>query len=120
MRGVLGRMRLGLAVVVCVAGLTACKDSGLPDRNLPLEEARNRVFPFPAYEPLASNPPVAAGGRHWVRSAAAETIPANRLEPVASAGGTQLYAVRGSRAPYSRLYAPAGQQNRWYPFLPIN
>jgi hypothetical protein len=31
----------------------------------------------------------------------------------------QLYAVRGARAPYNRLYAPVGQ-DRWAPFLPLN
>jgi hypothetical protein len=120
MKAVRGRARLGMLALACVAGLTACKDSGLPDRNLPLQEARHRQFAYPAYQPLANNAPVAAAGRHWLRSAAVEQIPANVLVPVAT-GRTarQLYAVRGAQAPYSRLYAPAGP-GRWTPYLRLN
>jgi hypothetical protein len=41
------------------------------------------------------------------------------MEPVATAEGTQLYTVRGTRAPYDRLYAPLGQ-DRWAPYLRLN
>jgi hypothetical protein len=119
MRGVRSSARLGMLALAAVVGLTACRDSGLPDRNLPFQEARNRQFAYPAYQPLANNAPVAAAGRHWIRSAAVEQIPAGKLVPVATADGVQLYAVRGARAPYSRLYAPVGQ-DRWAPFLPLN
>jgi hypothetical protein len=122
MRGVHGGARparLGLLALACVAALTACRDSGLPDKNLPLQEARHRQFSYPAYQPLANNAPVAAAGRHWLRSAAVETIPVAKLVPVASADGIQLYAVRGARTPYSRLYAPVGP-DRWAPYLRLN
>jgi hypothetical protein len=119
MRGVRGSTRLSMLAVACVVGLTACKDSGLPDRVVPLQEARHRQYGYPVYQPLANNAPVAAAGRHWIRSAAVEEIPAAVLVPVASVEGTQLYAVRGAQAPYSRLYAPMGP-NRWAPYLRLN
>jgi hypothetical protein len=119
MRGVRGGARLGMLALVTVIGLPACRDSGLPDRNLPLQEARHRQYSYPAYQPLANNVPVAAAGRHWIRSAAVEQIPANKLVPVATVDGMQLYAVRGTAAPYSRLYAPVGQ-DRWAPYLRLN
>lgn len=113
------RGRLGMLALACVAVLTACKDSGLPDRNLPFQEARNRQFAYPAYQPLANAAPVAAAGRHWLPSAAVEQIPSNVLVPVATVDGRQLYAVRGAQAPFSRLYAPAGP-GRWTPYLRLN
>ncbi|HSJ24607.1 MAG TPA: hypothetical protein VK929_08070 [Longimicrobiales bacterium] len=119
MKAVRGGVRTGLLALASVAVLTGCRDSGLPDRNLPLEEARHRQFSYPAYQPVADNAPVAAAGRHWLRSSAVETIPSAMLEPVQATGGTQLYAVRGSRAPYARLYAPVGP-DRWAPMLRLN
>jgi hypothetical protein len=109
----------GMLALVLATGVTACKDSGLPDRNLPFEEARNRQYGYPVYQPLAGNVPVAAAGRHWLRSAEVMTIPGGIMEPVAAAEGTQLYTVRGTRAPYDRLYAPLGQ-DRWAPYLRLN
>jgi hypothetical protein len=119
MKGVQGGRRLLLLAIAAVLGLSACRDSGLPDRNIPLPEARHRQYSFVAYQPAANNPPVAMAGRHWIRSLPVETIPAARLVPVGSAEGTQLYALRGARAPYSRLYAPVGQ-DRWAPYLRLN
>jgi hypothetical protein len=114
-----GAGRVALAAVAVVLGLAACKDSGLPDRNLPIEEARQRQYGYPAYTPAADPAPVAAAGRNWVRSAALESIPAHLLVPVSGAEGTQLYAVRGTRAPYSRLYGPA-EGGMWAPYLRID
>jgi hypothetical protein len=119
MKGVRGRVRLPLLALACAAGLAACRDSGLPDRNLPYDEARTRQYGFTAYQPTAGNAPVALAGRHWIRSLPVETIPDRLLEPVGMADGTQLHAVRGSRAPYSRLYARVGP-DRWAPYLRLN
>jgi hypothetical protein len=119
MRAVRGNARLAMLAVACAATLAGCKDSGLPDRVVPLQEARHRQYGYAVYQPLANNAPVAAAGRHWARSAAVEEIPAGVLIPVASADGTQLYAVRGAQAPYSRLYAPVGP-NRWAPYPRLN
>lgn len=114
-----GTGRLWVAVLAATVGLAACKDSGLPDRNLPIDDARHREFRYPAYQPTADNQPVAHAGRHWIRSLPVESIPSSLLEPVGGEGGMQLYAVRGSRPPYSRLYTPVGE-DRWAPLLRLN
>jgi hypothetical protein len=112
-------LRVWLVTIVCTAGLSACRDVGLPDRNLPLAEAQNRESSYPVYEPSASRPALAVGGRHWIRSPLAETVPAHMLVPIGTAGGTALYALRGAEAPYSRLYSPVSD-GRWAPYLRLN
>jgi hypothetical protein len=114
-RGV--RSAVALAAGLLVAG--GCHEGGLPDRNLPLQEARHREYGYPVYQPVADNPQVAAAGRHWMRTVPVETIPARLLSPVATADGVSLYAVQGHRAPYSRLYAQVGE-DRWVPYVPVN
>jgi hypothetical protein len=114
-----GAGRVWMAAVAATVGLSACKDSGLPDRNLPLDEARHRESRYPAYQPTADNQPVAHAGRHWIRTLPVESIPSSLLEPVGGTAGMQLYAVRGSRPPYSRLYTPMGE-DRWAPLLRLN
>lgn len=114
-----GRTRTGLLAVAATLVLGACHEGGLPDRNLPLQEARHREWSYPAYQPAANNPPVAMAGRNWLRSLPVETIPARMLQPVGTTDGVSLYAVRGHRAPYGRLYAQVGE-NRWAPYLPLN
>jgi hypothetical protein len=99
--------------------LSGCRDVGLPDRNLPLEEAQQREYGYQVYEASASRPAVAMGGRHWIQSTPAETVPARLLVPVGTSGGTTLYALRGEEAPYSRLYSPAAD-GRWAPYLRLN
>jgi hypothetical protein len=101
-----------------VLGLSACRDNGLPDRNLPLQEARHRQYGYPAYQNVAAHAPVAADGRYWAPSLPLETIPERLLVPIGNAG-TPLYAVRGAATPYSRLYAPAAD-GRWQPYLRLN
>jgi hypothetical protein len=113
----LGVLGLGLGLVL--AGLAGCKDSGLPDRNLPVREARQRAYAYPAYERTAGNAPVAAAGRNWIRSLTEETIPEHLMVPVGAGAETQLFAVRGSREPYSRLYARVGD-DRWAPYLRLD
>lgn len=111
--------RVWLVAIACVTVLSACRDNGLPDRNLPLAEAQHREFGYQVYEPSANNRAIALGGRHWVRSLAVETIPARLLVPVGTAEGTQLFALRNEATPYSRLYSPVSQ-NRWSPYLRLN
>lgn len=119
MKGRSGFAWLATVVVVGAFGLTACRDSGLPDRNLPLDQARHREYGYPAYEPAANTVPVAVAGRHWIRSLPVETIPARLLVSVSDADGTPVYALRGARPPYSRLYTPVGV-DRWAPLLRLN
>lgn len=110
--------RLAVALL-CATTLTACRDNGLPDRNLPLDEARHRELRYPVYESSRAVAPVALGGRHWVPAAPAESVPARMLVQVGNAEGTLLFARRGEAAPYARLYAPVGT-DRWLPYVRIN
>lgn len=114
--GMASRMWL---VVLCAAAGAACADVGLPDRNLPLEEAQQREFRYQVYQPIANTSVVAMGGRHWIRSAAVVDIPARLLEQVGNADGTVLYGLRGQEAPYSGLWSPVSQ-DRWAPYLRLN
>jgi hypothetical protein len=112
-------LRVWLVTIACAAALSACRDVGLPDRNLPLEEAQNRELSYQVYEPSASRPALAMGGRHWIRSLPVEAVPSHLLVPIGTAGGTTLYALRGAEAPYSRLYSPVAG-GRWAPYLRLN
>ena len=112
-------MALRAFMLVLAVALTACRDSGLPDRNLPLMDARNREYSYEAYQPAPNAMPVALAGSNWMRSLPMVTIPPRLLAPVGNADGTVLYALRGRSAPYDRLYSPAGD-DRWRPFLPLH
>jgi hypothetical protein len=105
--------------MACATVLSACRDNGLRDRNLPLDEAQNRQFGYRVYEPSTDTPALAMGGRHWIRSQVVETIAPHVLAPVGTAEGTQLYARRGEEAPYSRLYEQLSE-DRWAPYLRLN
>jgi hypothetical protein len=106
-------------IAACALVLGACHEGGLPDRNLPLQEARHREYGYPVYQPVANNPQIALAGRHWMRSLPVETIPQRMMEAAGTTEGVSLYAVRGQRAPYSRLYEQVGA-DRWVPYLPVN
>lgn len=111
--------RAALRVVVAAlfgASHAACRDSGLPGRNTPREQARQREFRYPAYQPTADHTPISVAGRLWIGALPIESIPDRLLVPVGSAGGQTLYAPRGRQSPYSRLYARAGD-GRWRPYV---
>ena len=112
--------RLARVSVLVSACLLGCRDNGLPDKNLPLDEARLR-YPnaYLSYEPLADATPVALGGGHWMPSLPVETFPARLLEPAGTAEGVELYVRRGDQAPYGVVYAAAGE-NRWRPYRRID
>jgi hypothetical protein len=112
-------LRVCLVALVSAAAVSACRDNGLPDRNLPLDQAQQRQFGYTVYQPSTDTPALAMGGRHWIRSLPVETIPAHVLVPVGSADGTQLYARRGEEAPYSRLWEQVAP-DRWAPYLRLN
>jgi len=99
---------------LAVAGLLAgCRDNGLPDRNLPLDEAEQRTYGYPLYQTFAQG----AGewefaGQRWQETAPVVTIEPRLLQPVDTAAGIPVYALAWDRPPYDRLYAPAGE-NHW-------
>ena len=111
--------RIGVIMVASVLGLSACRDNGLTDKNLPLDDARNRQYSYPGYQPAAESAPVAAAGEYYIGAAPSVRIPARLLTPVGNSEGTALYAASGAKAPYARLYASVGN-DEWRPFLRLN
>jgi hypothetical protein len=99
---------------VLLAALPAgCRDNGLPDRNLPLDQAERRTFNYPAYQPYGGKVEVwELAGQRWQAGARVETIEARLLRSVANANGTAVYALEWDRPPHDRLYTPVGE-NRW-------
>ena len=111
--------RACVVAVACVVGLTACRDNGLPDRNLPRDAARHRSYGYSVYEPAQNAALISAGGHNWLGGVPAQTIPSRMLVAVSGATGAQVYALRGEQAPYGVLYMPAGE-NQWLPLYRID
>ena len=115
-----GRIGRTVLAALLLAGLAAgCRDSGLPDRNLPKADAERRVYDYPAYQAAAETPVWEVGGRRWQASGAVQSIDAGVLRPVAGAGGTTLYALQWDEEPYDRLYTPA-TNDLWQPVETID
>ncbi|NJD10458.1 MAG: hypothetical protein FIB01_08510 [Gemmatimonadetes bacterium] len=90
-----------------------CRDVGLPDRNLPLDQAEQRTYGYPVYQALPDSAPVLqVAGHRWQATAPIETIEARLLAAVGNANGTAVYALTWDKPPYDRLYALVGE-NRW-------
>lgn len=114
-----GRFGAGLIAVAGLVVLGGCRDNGLPDRNLPLQEARQREYGYPVYERTPDSAPVTIAGAHWMPALPLEEIPSRLLVEVGAANGTPVYALRGADAPYSRLYSPA-EGGRWRLLVRLN
>jgi hypothetical protein len=97
-RGTIGCLGAAVAMVAMLGG---CRDSGLPDRNLPLEEARTRPFRYSVYEP-ASVPPVRVADRDWIAAGLPMSIPQRLLTPVTPDGN--VFALASDASPWTRLY----------------
>jgi hypothetical protein len=108
-----------VVVLWCGAALAACRDSGLPGKNLPLDQARHREFRYPAYQRSPENTPIPLAGAYWMSGPPVESIPDRLLSPAGSASGQTLYALRGRQAPHSRLYARVSD-GRWRPYVRLN
>lgn len=108
------RMQI-IAVILAATGMAACKDSGLPGRNTPIDEAMRAEWRYPLYQPAdAAAGPIQLDGQRWVASQAAVEIPPHLLRPVATSEQGQLHALIWDQQPYTRLYlaAPGGE---WTP-----
>jgi hypothetical protein len=92
--------------------LGACRDSGLPDRNLPISEAENRPFRYAVYDAaapaVAAQSVIQADSARWMIAGGAEPIRAALMTPVAAEGGAQVFAPAWERAPYDRLWIQVG------------
>lgn len=115
-RSAIARLMLtGAGALVLWTG-TGCKDSGLPGRNTPVDEAMRQAGGYAVYDAAepGRDPWAAAfvmGGARWQTTGPPETVPQRLLRPVASTSGIQLYALAWDEPPYSRLYAagPEGE-----------
>jgi hypothetical protein len=118
-----GRVKL-VAAAIAVLAAAGCKDSGLPDRNLPLEEARHRQWSYPLYDmvvapglPLLVN----VDETMWALQAApafyslgAPSVPEHMLRAATAGGPVALRALSWDDAPFDRLYAGAGAVTATY------
>jgi hypothetical protein len=95
--GSAGRVGAGALVLLAIG----CVDSGLPGKNLPLEEARTRPFRYEVYEARAVEP-VRIEDREWVAAGAPMQIPPRLLTPVTPDGN--VFALTTDASPRSRLY----------------
>lgn len=107
------------AAVLLAGTVAGCVDSGLPDRNLPREEALNRTYSYPAYQASPTSEVWDFGGRRWQALGTVETIAPTLLRQVANANGTVLFALNTDPEPYTQLYTPVGA-NRWRPIAAID
>lgn len=109
-----------ITALAATTALTACQDVGLPDRNLPFEEARDRpgsalvraVHDEPARD-TALTRPVAIGDRIYMAAGRTVRLSADQLQSVGSTGGRAYSALAWDDAPYDRLFTPALQPGEW-------
>ncbi len=101
------RMARTAAILGSLALLAACVDSGLPDKNLPLDQATIRPFRYQVYDASRDVAPVRAMDRDWRPAGPATSIPESLLTRVATDNNRDVFALATETAPYSRLYVKA-------------
>ncbi len=109
------RTCVAAAIVLTAAG---CRDSGLPDRNLPLEEAEQRALHYSLYEAAPAGA-IVHDGAEWVVAGLPMKISAGLLVPIDVEGG-EAFALATDAAPHDRLYVRSGEG--WIPLaraLPV-
>lgn len=103
-----GDVRPVWMVVTAVLLFGGCRDSGLPDRNLPLTEAENRPFRYAVYDAaapaVATQSVIQADSAQWMIAGGAQPIRPGLLARVAADGGAQVFAPTWESAPYDRLW----------------
>lgn len=107
-------------VVTSVTALTlvGCVDSGLPDRNLPLEEAEHREFRYEVYQPrTAAESLLHHEDSDWAVAGGPEHIPASQLVSAGMAGVQEVFALATDAAPIDRLYLETVRG--WIPFVKV-
>ena len=107
---VIRRIRRERVMRLAIAGsaaalLGACKDSGLPGKNLPQTQARTMEYRYAVYQALPESEALyQVDGRRWQVTGGVESMPENMLQQVGAAGGVTLHALSWDKAPYDRLY----------------
>lgn len=101
--------RHGRGSVLALILVAGCRDSGLPHRNTPADQARLQAWRYPVYEVATPLTDAAAGvytlgEQRFIATAAVEHVPERLLRPVGTAQGRQLFALSWDRSPFDRLY----------------
>ena len=108
-----GATYLAWAALLAAGTSPGCRDVGLPDRNLPLDQAEHRTYGYPVYQAFPDSVPVLqVAGHRWQATSPIETIETRLMTSVGNASGTAVYVLVWDKAPYDRLYTPVGE-NRW-------
>ena len=94
------RAALGLGIL----SATACKDSGLPGKNLPVAEAESKPMEYALYDGSLNVAAVRFGDHDWLAAGPTEQIQEQLLTRVGEDGGRDVFALLTDRAPYTRLY----------------
>ncbi|MEO5511528.1 MAG: hypothetical protein ABIV28_06310 [Longimicrobiales bacterium] len=101
-----GKSAAWSAAIFTVLALGGCKDSGLPGKNRPLNEAMQSEWRYPAYEQVAGADSVMSlAGHRWQITGEKQTIPSRLLAPVATVNGAEIFSLKSDVAPYDRLYS---------------
>lgn len=97
-------VRKGVPAVLLV-GLTAaaCVDSGLPGKNLPLEDARTKAPVYETYDAAHRAGPVHYDDLDWLAAGPPQHIASSLLTAVPEAG-VDVFVLAGESGPHARLY----------------
>jgi hypothetical protein len=93
-----------IGLITLVMAFAACRDSGLPGKNLPLEEARTRVFPYSVYDAAENVAPVRFQDRTWMVAGPPVSMDARLLRALEGEGERAVFALATDSEPYTRLY----------------
>ena len=94
-----------LAVLGSVILMGACRDSGLPGKNLPHAQAQAAEWRYPVYQAIEESETLyQVDGRRWQRTGGMESIPQDMLQQVGEGAGVTLHALKWDKAPFDRLY----------------
>lgn len=116
-------------IAAAAAGVSACTDMGVRHaKDLPYAQAENAPSVYWAYQPVNPDSPKAYevatdrrfqfDGRTWIVAFPRYNLPASSLRNVGTADGLQLSALTWDKAPYDKLYVPAGGGS-WQAASPI-
>ena len=114
-----GRRRFsGFVAGLILVAVSGCVDSGLPDRNLPLDEAESRQFRYNVYDSRAEAETIFQHeDADWAVAGTAERIPASHLVSAGTAGAHALFVLATDQAPYDRLYIET--ERGWMPYARV-
>jgi hypothetical protein len=103
--------------MLVLVALTGCRDSGLPDRNLPLQEAEQRQWRYPLYASGVTSSTIRHDGADWAIAGAPVVAPARMFAAVGGEGGRTVHALTNDSPPYDRLYLQT--DTGWRPYARI-